>query len=179
MADQDNTTQLIQELRHLSDAGCKGTAYNSECHLAGRAAIELERLTTIKIPDYKIDDFRPLMRLADQDYSTLKRPLYDWAETFTCDGVLFKKGNQTDFASTPISLNLFAPSVSMYVGPAAKHDKAANDALKNRSYREWKEASETFYIDLIRCKTNENRAKLMYSGVVANGYKHKMLGNLK
>ena len=45
MADQDNTTQLIQELKHLADSCCSGSNFTPEHCIAGRAAVELELMT--------------------------------------------------------------------------------------------------------------------------------------
>jgi hypothetical protein len=176
---ENNTDKLIEELRHLAISCCEGSDFTVEHNLAGRAAIHLERLTKITITDYPIDDFRPLMRLAKQDYTTTARPIYKYAETFTCDDITFFKGEYTDFASVPVLGRLFAPQVSMYVGAAAKHDKSCVFALANKSYRHWLEASDTFHKDLLRCKTNKNRAAAMVAAVKLNGLMLKASGKLK
>ena len=38
----NNTTQLIQELKHLADSCCSGSNFTPEHCIAGRAAVELE-----------------------------------------------------------------------------------------------------------------------------------------
>jgi len=179
MSDTEYTQSLIKQLRHLV-AGCENVSEAAkECHIAKRAADELERLTKITIPEYQIDEFRPLMRLAKQKYSTFERPLFEWAETFQCQDITFQKGDTCDFSSRPWMFKLFINQIGDDVGADAVHDEDVKRALKLKSYNEWVKATARFKENLIKCKTNKNRIKIMVAGVAMNGYQHKLMGKLK
>ena len=133
--------------------------------------------------EYQIKDFRPLMRLADQDMSITELPKYEIMEDCkilsTEGSYIIPKGFVTDAATVPLWARSFFPAMNKYFGAAVAHDYGCGVANATGLYK-FREAADTdFYHNLIECGTNKTRAKLMSFAVRKYGKMLKRTGKLK
>jgi hypothetical protein len=133
--------------------------------------------------EYEIKDFRPIMRLADQDMSITELPKYEILEDCKILSeqsiYVIPRGFITDGASVPILGRSFFPAMNKYFGAAVAHDYYCGVANANGLYAYREKADKEFYGNLIECGTNKTRAKLMSYAVRAYGKMLKASGKLK
>ena len=133
--------------------------------------------------EYEIKDFRPLMRLADGDMSTVKLPRYEIMEDCKILSeqsiYVINKGFITDAATVPFMFRQVFPAMNKHFGAAVAHDYYCGIANASGLYSYREKADNEFYGNLIECGTNKVRAKLMSFAVKRYGEYLKSTGKLK